>query len=609
MILAHSTAAPLRPLPGVSRVPARHLLFRILRLAALAATALAGTAAAQQVTATLSPQIVAQGQPAEFAITYEGPQTSLEALPDSLAVEGLEFDGPQTQQSFSLNNNVATFRFELIWQVSGTQPGRFTIPAQSVTFGGQSFTTRELVLEVREGPAPESSLEPLLRMTIGKSELYVGEVTPITITALFHRRTQLRNYGHPKLPRENFVVKRFPPPGPAAAIEINGERYTPIQFSSSLSALREGDLSVGPATLDDVVLDFPADPGGGGRRTPPGFPPSFFQRMTTRQVTLTSEAIPVRIKPLPTEGRPADFAGAVGRFAVTSRLAQPPQGLRAGDPIAVDLIVTGEGNFDSLPTPQPDAPSGWKQYPPKIIQENRGTGLEPGSQVWNQVVIPEQPVTEVPSFVLSFFDPATASYQTVRSAPIPVVVLPAEVAATPSPDEAPTKDFSLVDAALPEEKLDDILTLRPATGAWLPLTARSRQNITLTSAQAVPAAVLAAFATIGWKRRQRQRQESAARARTGQPRRPAEIRRDLRRDSLTRREFYSLAREFIDATAFHSGRPATAAGLNGALDSLLARHARYCYAGASDEATAPVPRPEQTETLATLDSLARLSSR
>jgi hypothetical protein len=576
-----------------------------VRAAALAFILTAASAAAQQVNATLSPTIVAQGQVAEYAITYEGPQTNLDSLPSDLQVPGLDIQGPQNMQNFTLRNNVATFRIELIWQLSGSQPGRYTIPAQTVVFNGQPFTTKELVLEVREGPPPTPSFEPILRLKVDKTDLWVGEVTPISITALFHRRTQLRKYDHPKLPRENVVVKRFPPPGPAPSVEVNGERFQPIEFISSLSALREGQIVVGPATLECVV-DFPLDADGDpGRRTQPGFPPSIFQRMNTRQITLTSEPVTINVKPLPTEGRPADFAGAVGRFALMSRLAQPAQDMKVGDPISVDLIVTGEGNFDTLSAPIPAVTEGWKNYPTKVIQENRGSGLEPGSQVWNQVIVPQQPVTEVPAFVLSFFDPATATYQTIRSAPLPVTVLPEPERPDPRSGEAPTKDFSFVDASLPEEKLNDILALRPPTGGWTPLTPRAQDDALFWAAQAVPAALLLAFAGVGWQRRQRARQAADQRAREGKPRLPADIRRDLRRTGLSRREFYTLAREFVQASEYHTGRPAHTAGLNGELDTLLERQARYCYAGLADEATAPLPRPEQKEALATLEKLAR----
>lgn len=555
----------------------------------------------QQVTASLSPTTVAQGQPAAYSIVYQGPQTDLDLIPETPAVAGLEFEEPEIEQSFTLRDTVASQQIRIRWRVSGQESGQYTIPAQGVSFGGRQYATEPVTLEVREGPPVSPSFDPILRLSVAKTDLYVGEVTPITVTALFHRRTQVRNYEHPKLPRENFVVKRFPPAGPAPYVEINGERFQPVEFTSSLSALREGNLVVGPATIENVLVDVPLDADEDGR----GFPPSFFQRMRTRQFTLTSEAVPIRVKPLPIEGRPADFTGAVGRFILQSRLAQPAQALHVGDPIAVDLIVTGEGNFDSLSAPLPAVTEGWKLYPAKVTQENRGTGLEPGAQVWNHVIVPQQPLTEVPAYVLSFFDPATSTYQTVRSAPIAITVQPEIARPDPPSGEPPAKDFSVVDAALPEEKLDDILTLRPALGAWQPLTPRPRDEILFWAAQALPAALLLAFIGVGLQRRHRERAAAERAAREGKPRLLNDIRRDLRQSGLTRRAFYTLAREFVDAAEFAAGRPVQAAGLNGELDSLLERQALYCYANRPEDATSPIPRPEQQEAIATLDKLAR----
>ncbi|MFN0125824.1 MAG: BatD family protein [Verrucomicrobiales bacterium] len=558
----------------------------------------------QQVTATLSPTTVAQGQPAVYSIVYQGPQTDLDLMPETPVVAGLDFDEPEIEQSFTLRDTVASLQIRIRWSVSGQEPGQYIIPAQGVSFGGRQYATEPVTLEVREGPPVSPSFDPLLRLNVAKTELYVGEVTPITVTALFHRRTQVRNYEHPKLPRENFVVKRFPPGGPAPYAEINGERFQPVEFTSSLSALREGNLVVGPATIENVLVDVPLDADEDGRG-PQGLPPSFFQRMRTRQFTLTSEAVPIRVKPLPIEGRPADFTGAVGRFILQSRLAQPAQALHVNDPIAVDLIVTGEGNFDSLSAPLPAITDGWKLYPAKVTQENRGTGLEPGAQVWNHVIVPQQPLTEVPAYVLSFFDPATSTYQTVRSAPIAITVQPEIARPDPRSGEPPAKDFSVVDAALPEEKLDDILTLRPALGAWQPLTPRPRDEIVFWAAQALPAALILAFIGVGLQRRQRERAAAERASREGKPRLLNDIHRDLRQPGLTRREFYSLARELVDAVEFAAGRPAQIAGLNGELDSLLERQALYCYANLPEDATSPIPRPEQQAALATLDKLAR----
>ena len=332
-----------------------------------------------------------------------------------------------------------------------------------------------------------------------------------------HRRTQLRNYDHPKLPRENFVVKRFPPPGPGALVEMNGERYHPIQFSSSLFAIREGELELGPATLD-CMIDFPAG-AEDARSVPQGFaPPSFFQRMATRQFSLKSETVKIKVKPLPADGRPTDFTGAVGHFGLVTRASQPLQQIHVGDPISLDFFITGQGNFESITAPTPDPPDGWKLYPPKVTQENRSTGLDPGTQVYNQVIVPQKVAQAIPAFQLSYFDPAQGKYLVARSAPIPLTMLLDE----PKPDtrtgEAPTKDFSFVQASIPEEKLADILTVRPAASPLLPLTAPAVDGALAWALQAIPAAIVIALVGVGLHRRSRERAAAEQLARAGHPR-------------------------------------------------------------------------------------------
>lgn len=580
------------------------LFARVLALLALCA---APSLRAQQVSATLSQSTASPGQTVEYTITYEGPQANLDLLPQP-AVPGLDIQGPQTSQSMAFQSNGAqSFQYNLTWFLTGAAPARHVIPPQVIAFSGQSYTTPELVLEVKDGPLPAASFDPLLRLSVAKNELYVGEVTPITVTALFHRRTQLRNYDHPKLPRENFVVKRFPPAGPAQSVDINGERYQPIQFSSSISALIEGDVDLGPASLD-CVIDFPAaDDSIPPRRTPQGFPPSFFQRMSTRKFTLTSDTVKIKVKPLPAEGRPADFAGAVGRFTLATQSSQlqqqPAQSVRVGDPISVDLFVTGTGNFDRLAAPLLETPDGWKTYPAKVTQENRSTGLEPGTQVYNQVIIPQQPGGFVPAFQFSFFDPQTEQYHTARSQPIALTILPEETKPAQAASEAPTKDFSAPDAAIPDEKLDDILTLRPLSGPMLSLTPQARGETMFWAAQAVPAALLLAFIGMGIQRRARERAAAVRRQREGQPRPLADIRRDLKRSGLTRRDFYALAREYVSAWEFHQQKSAAAAGLNGGVQTVLQRQSLYSYGGAAAEASAAIQNPEQKEILSVLDRL------
>ncbi|MGI8603614.1 MAG: BatD family protein [Verrucomicrobiales bacterium] len=552
-----------------------------------------------QVTATVSPPVIGAGQTAEYSLTIENGH-QIQQLPTNLAVPGLEFNGPSSRNSMSLTNGVLRQQTEFVWQIFAANPGLFTIPGQQVIVNGQALSVPEKTLQVQEGVGPRHSYEPLLTLQVEQPEIFVGEVVPLKVTALFHRRTQLRNYEPPKLPRDNFVVKRFAQPLQGELVEAKGERYQSIVFSSSLSAIKEGLLNLGPATLDCVV-DFPSE--GSGARTPtPGFP-SFFQRTITRQIHLESNVLKITIKPLPTEGRPADFSGAVGKFTLSARLNQPPQ-VRMGDPLAVDLTVAGQGNFDSVAAPLLASPEGWKIYPPKQTQENRSLGLEPGVVSFSQVIIPQKMAQQVPPFQLSYFDLDQKKYVTVQSNAIPLQMTPEEKAAPAGSDEAPTKDFAISEAAIPEERLADILTVRPEGAELRNLTPRKSDAAVFWGIQAVPAALVLTFAGMGLQRRLRLSAEETRRRRIGHPRASLVILRQMKRPGLAARDFYALAREFVDSREFYHGRAGTASGLNGELEQILARQTRLSYAGLA-EAAAPISSKEQKEVVATLSRLER----
>ena len=547
----------------------------------------------QNITTSLSPQTIGAGRYAEYAISIEG-AASLNQLPGPMDVPGLQFQGPRQQTSISSINGVMRQTMQLVWQIYAPQAGTYTIPSMVMVVNGQQMMTEAKTLTVKEGPGPTQSYDPKLKVQIGKTELWVGEVAPISINALFHSRTQPRNYDHPKLPRENFVVKRFQPPMQGGVVEIDGSTFNPIVFQSSISAIKEGDFELGPAEMTCLV-DFPDENGGAPR--------SFFQQMMTRQIALKSDSVKVKVKPLPTEGRPADFAGAVGRFQISAR-ATPIQ-LHVGEPISIDLTITGMGNFDLISAPLFEGTDGWKTYPAKVVQENRSGGLEAGVMGYNQVIFPRKMAHEVPPFFFSYFDPETGRYEVARTQPIPVQMQPEEKPADPRSGEAPTRDFSLIDATAPDEKLTDILTLRPGRSEWSDLTPRRPDEALFWGFQALPAGLVLAFAAMGLQRKVRASGEEKRRLLAGQPRPCDSIFRDLKRQNQPRRQFYTLARELVDSWEFHQGRPIGNAGLNGTLDRILDKQRFLSYADAGPTAVEPVPGDEQREVLAALGPLAR----
>jgi hypothetical protein len=123
----------------------------------------------------------------------------------------------------------------------------------------------------------------------------------------------------------------------------------------------------------------------------------------------------LRALPLPEEGRPPGFTGAVGRFAV--RAEADRTSVDAGAILRLTLRIEGEGNLEALPPPRLDALQGFHVYG---ALEERGAR---GRTVAYDVAPLSAAVTEVPSIPFAFFDPGPpAGYRIARTDPIPLDV-------------------------------------------------------------------------------------------------------------------------------------------------------------------------------------------
>ncbi len=109
---------------------------------------------------------------------------------------------------------------------------------------------------------------------------------------------------------------------------------------------------------------------------------------------------------------------------------------------------------------------GWRLYEPRVSQENRAWGTEPGRKSFSQILIPERNHTQIPSFTLHYFNPDTATYITRKSVPVALTVKGEFKAAGNPATEA--KDFAAPsDASAPTEELGDILDQPLTAGPWL----------------------------------------------------------------------------------------------------------------------------------------------
>jgi len=69
-----------------------------------------------------------------------------------------------------------------------------------------------------------------------------------------------------------------------------------------------------------------------------------------RDATITGPASGLRVEALPSDGRPADFGGAIGRFAVTADVLRNE--ISADETLRLVLRVTGSGNLERFTAPR-----------------------------------------------------------------------------------------------------------------------------------------------------------------------------------------------------------------------------------------------------------------
>ena len=123
------------------------------------------------------------------------------------------------------------------------------------------------------------------------------------------------------------------------------------------------------------------------------------------------EPVRLNVKPLPQDGQPADFSGAVGSFTLDVEVG--PAELALGDLLTVRTHIRGKGHTEHMTAPHVDAGPLFKAYEPRAVDE--GTS---GVRAYEQVLIPENTrANQIISVSFCYFDPAAGTYRTLKKGP------------------------------------------------------------------------------------------------------------------------------------------------------------------------------------------------
>jgi hypothetical protein len=372
---------------------------------------LALNAVAFEATMTIQPPLIQLGESATLSIEVRNAKKMQPpALPE---VPGLRFSGASKEQRISCINGKTDSFTTYSFQIAPQQTGTFKIGPFDYTADKETKTLQgELKVVATSGDAsqPQSWSEILFaRLEPDRKSAYVQEPFGLTLSIYSRQGLQLAgNINLQGMPETGLGELKWQEAQPNR-IAISNVIYDVRQFHCRTRAVSSGGFEFKPSITVQVVIQ------NQNQRSNDPFFGSLFQRTETRPVDVEVEEATIEVKPLPEQGKPAGFSGAVGRFEF--QVTAQPLKVQPGDPITLAMAISGDGNFDRVMIPAIPANGSFRLFGEPVRKpEDNGVRFE-------QVISPrDATVTEIPPIAFSYFDTQSGQYRTLNSAPVPITV-------------------------------------------------------------------------------------------------------------------------------------------------------------------------------------------
>ena len=326
-------------------------------------------------------------------------------------IPGLKLSDPshsvQNYFSFVDGKQENSVVVEYQYSVSASKAGNYMIPALQVEIDGKMYKSQPILMRVTApGKAPQGEGGVQLRVSVARTNVFIGEVVPVEVELYFHI-AQSRDQPH--LSEQGFTLGNIVGPTQSTRTD-DGVQHNVATYRTYVVPAKAGSLNLGPASMSIQVLRSNAR--------------DFFGRYTDwHPVSAESEPLALNCQPVPTENRPAGYAGAVGNYTVT--LSASPTNIAVGDPVTLKIAITGKGAIDNLTIGTPPGWDHFKVYPPtSTTQTTDDLGIT-GTKTFSLTVVPENmEVKEIPPFTFSYFDPEAQEFRSDTKPAIPLTIRP-----------------------------------------------------------------------------------------------------------------------------------------------------------------------------------------
>jgi len=351
--------------------------------------------------------------------------------------------GPSQSSSTSMqivNNQVTRsidYSFTYILQASGE--GTFTIGPASVNVDGKVYKSNPVTVKVVKGNAPQprqgsqgsqgsqqpsgdlGSKDLFVRASVNKSNPYQGE--QIIVTYKIYTRVPVAEYSITKAPglsgfwtqdllKDSKNLNQY-------RETVDGSEYVVAEIKKdAMFAQKSGKLVIEPLEMD-VIAQIQRK--AGRRPTNDPFFDNFFNdsffgnTLQNVKKTISSNQLTINVKPLPDNGRPQGYSGAVGNFSITASTDRTE--LKANDAMSLKFTVTGKGNVKLIEKPDLVFPSDFEVYDPRVTDNISTTAAGvSGTRTFEYLIIPRNPGNfTIKPATFSYFDINAGVYKSLKS--------------------------------------------------------------------------------------------------------------------------------------------------------------------------------------------------
>lgn len=384
----------------------------------------------------VSKQTVVKGEAFQIQYTVANANNELRFLPPSFTSFRV-INGPEVYSGTQTSKSGAVAIKNYVYTLEALQVGRFTIPAAAIVINGRQWQSNTVALNVisnnatqqNETSISDQQLLPgedpykklnqylFLKLMVNRTSCFIGE--PVLATFKLYSRLSSKSdivknpgfYGFTVFDVINLADNK------STTELINGKWFDVHTVRQvQLYPLRAGVFSIDPMEVqNEVAFTKSSVYNKPEQEITEGLLFEKAKGENSYENTISTKAVMIMVKALPEHNKPEDFAGATGKFNISSRLVKNE--IAKNEEGFFEVMVSGKGNFTQLAAPEIKWPDGIEGFAP-IIKDSMDKMKFPlkGFRIFRYPFIAAKPGTYIlPAIRFSFFDTEAKQYKSVAA--------------------------------------------------------------------------------------------------------------------------------------------------------------------------------------------------